>query len=203
MPNVLITAFEPYDRWKENSSWLALVALTRDLPSRPKIVTRRYPVDFEAVKRQLQADLGANYDFALHLGQSPSLGRIHLEAVGINIGGHSSQLPDQFGELIADGPAAYRSDLPLAEWSRLLRGEGIPAQVSYHAGVFLCNALLYLSLHYAQTQRLKTRSCFIHLPLAPQQVLHDRHDHSTLTSEVCAQGLHLILRELDRLPSTV
>ena len=25
MPTVLLTAFEPYDRWPENASWLALV----------------------------------------------------------------------------------------------------------------------------------------------------------------------------------
>ena len=32
MPSVLITAFEPYDRWRANSSWLTLVQLTQDLP---------------------------------------------------------------------------------------------------------------------------------------------------------------------------
>ena len=32
MKKVLVTAFEPYDRWKTNASWLALVHLTQDLP---------------------------------------------------------------------------------------------------------------------------------------------------------------------------
>jgi len=36
MTRVLITAFEPFDRWSENSSWLALVELTRSLPESPK-----------------------------------------------------------------------------------------------------------------------------------------------------------------------
>ena len=76
MTTVLITAFEPYDRWPENASWLALLELTRDLPPEPKVVTRRYPVDFASARTRLFEDLAANYDFALHLGQSPGSSRV-------------------------------------------------------------------------------------------------------------------------------
>jgi pyroglutamyl-peptidase len=196
--SILITAFEPYDRWPENSSWLALVELTRDLPAEPKVVTRRYPVDFEQARSRLFEDLSADYDFALHLGQAPGIGRIHLEAVGINVGGHSSLLPDQFQPLVADGPAAYRSSLPLADWAGQIRQLGIPCQVSYHAGTYLCNALLYLTHHIAREQRLKTRTAFIHLPLAPQQVLSERADVPTLPSVMCAEAVRLIVSQLCR-----
>lgn len=197
MPTVLITAFEPYDRWSENSSWLALMALTREIPGSPRVVTRRYPVDFEKAKARLAEDLAANYDYALHLGQAPGIGRIHLEAIGLNIGGHSSQLPDQFGVLVDDGPVSYRTKLPLASWAGKIREEGIPAQVSYHAGTFLCNAVLYLSQHLAEKGRLKTRSTFIHLPLAPQQVFGERQDLPSLPPEMCADAIRVILRQLD------
>src|SRR5688572_14625974 len=173
MPTVLLTAFEPYDHWLENSSWLALVELTRQLPPGPKIVTRRYPVDFDAARAKLQDDLTADYDFAFHLGQAPGISRIHLEAMGINISGHSSQTPDQYQPLVPGGPAAHQTALPLANWSKSIRELGIPCQVSYHAGTYLCNALLYLTHHFAQQQRLKTRATFIHLPLAPQPVLSE------------------------------
>jgi len=196
MSFVLITAFEPYDRWPENSSWLALVELTRNLPPESKVVTRRYPVDFEQARSRLFDDLAADYDFVLHLGQAPGIGRIHLEAVGINVGGHSSLLPDQFQPLVAEGPAAYRSSLPLADWAGRIRQLGIPCQVSYHAGTFLCNALLYLTHHIAREQRLKTQAAFIHLPLAPQQVLGDRQDVPSLPSAHCAEAVRLIVRSL-------
>src|SRR5437764_12607628 len=104
MRRVLITAFEPYDRWSENSSWLALVELTRNLPESSQVVTRRYPVDFEMAKHRLREDLAADYDYALHLGQAPGIGRIHLEAIGLNMGGQSSQLPDEFCPLAPEGP---------------------------------------------------------------------------------------------------
>jgi pyroglutamyl-peptidase len=196
MPTVLITAFEPYDRWPENSSWLALVELTRDLPSDVKVVTRRYPVDFEAARARLADDLAADYDFALHLGQAPGISRVHLEMIGINIGGHSSQTPDQHQPLVPGGPPAYQSALPLAEWAARIREFGIPCQVSYHAGTYLCNALLYLTHHIAQQRRLKTRAAFIHVPLAPQQVLTERQDWPSLPSTQCAEAIRCILREL-------
>ena len=86
MKTVLLTAFEPYDQWATNASWLALVELARDLPERPRIVTRRYPVDFALLRERLAADLQGNYDYALHLGQAPGTSRLRLEAVGLNFG---------------------------------------------------------------------------------------------------------------------
>jgi pyroglutamyl-peptidase len=198
MLRVLITAFEPFDRWSENSSWLALLELTRELPDSPKVVTRRYPVDFVKAKERLSEDLAANYDFALHLGQSSQIGRIELEAIGLNVGGEPGQPPDEFQSLVTGGPAAYRTPLPLDRWAALLREDGIPAQVSYHAGTYLCNALLYLSQHIAAQKRLKTRSTFIHLPLAPSQVLGERQDWPSLPSEMGARGIRLILSDLVR-----
>src|SRR3990172_537878 len=53
MSSLLITAFEPYDRWDQNSSWLTLMELVRELPASPVITTRRYPVDFSAVRSLL------------------------------------------------------------------------------------------------------------------------------------------------------
>lgn len=200
MTTILLTAFEPYDRWTENASWLALVEFTRelarDLPAGAKVVTRRYPVDFEAVRANLADDLAADYDYALHLGQAPGISRIHLESIGINVGGHSSQTPDQYQPLVAGGPAAYQTALPLSEWSSQIRGLGIPCQVSYHAGTYLCNALLYLTHHVIATGRLKTKAAFIHLPLAPEQVLAERQDWPSLPSALAAEAIRSIVRDL-------
>jgi pyroglutamyl-peptidase len=196
MPSVLLTAFEPYDRWSDNSSWLALVELTREPLPELKVVTRRYPVDFERVRPRLADDLAANYDYVLHLGQAPGISRVHLEAIGINVGGHSSQTPDEFQPLVPGGPPAYQSKLPLARWSQQIREAGIPCQVSYHAGTYLCNALLYLTHHLAATTGLKCQAAFIHLPLAPQQVLAERQDWPTLPPFTAAEAIRHILNDL-------
>jgi pyroglutamyl-peptidase len=196
MTTVLLTAFEPYDRWEANASWLALMELTRELPSQPKIVTRLYPVDFRAARTKLSEDLAGNFDYALHLGQAPGSGAIRLEAIGLNIGGSSRQLPDEFHPLAADGPVAYQSTLPLARWAAQIRRAGVPAQVSYHAGTYLCNAMLYLSHYLSAQMGLKTRACFVHLPLATTQVLDERADTPSLATSMSAAAVRLILSEL-------
>jgi pyroglutamyl-peptidase len=198
MKSVLITAFEPYDRWPVNASWEALVALTRELPEQPKIVTRRYPVDFGLTRQKLADDLAGDFDFALHLGQAPGSARIHLEAVAINVAGHSQQSPDEFQPLVPDGPAAYRTKLPLADWAGQLRAAGIPVQVSYHAGTYLCNAIYYLTQHMAAERGLKTQAAFIHIPMTPAQVLADRSDVPSLPTAMCVEGIKLILAAIDQ-----
>jgi pyroglutamyl-peptidase len=196
MASVLITAFEPYDRWKTNASWLALIQLTQNLPAEPQITTRLYPVDFAVMKERLSEDLQAGYDYALHLGQAPGSGRVALEAIGLNIGGSSSQTADQFRPIVEEGPVAYRSPLPLADWSVKLRRAGIPAQVSFHAGTFLCNATLYYSCYLAERLSLATQSAFIHLPLDLSQTAGQLQDMPSLPASVSAAGLQLILEDL-------
>lgn len=191
--SVLITAFEPYGTWKENSSWLCLLELTRSLSDLSAITTRRYPVDFELARERLERDLEANYDLVLHLGQSPGAGHIHLEAVGLNIGGTPDQSPEDFATLAPDGMVAYRSILPLGEWAAQIRDAGIPCQVSYHAGTYLCNAMLYWSHYFAEQRGLKTRATFIHLPLETSQLLAERRDMPSLPASMTAAAVRMLL----------
>lgn len=196
MPRVLITAFEPYDCWTANSSWLALVQLTYNLPTEPAVTTRLYPVDFAKVKQRLAKDLEANYDYALHLGQAPGSTRIQLESVALNVGGSALQSPDQFRELIEGGPVAYRSPLPLGKWASMLRQAGIPAETSYHAGTYLCNAALYFSCYLAEQMALNTRSAFIHLPLDVSQTASQDQHLAALPASMSAAALRMILDEM-------
>lgn len=196
MPNILITAFESYGGWSENSSWLALVEFTKQLTPAANVTTRLYPVDFDSVAKLLRRDLEADYDFALHLGQAPGSASIKLEAIGLNVGGRSEQRPEEFRELVEAGPVAYRSSLPLADWSNVLRAEGIPTTVSYHAGSFLCNATLYLSQHFSDTMNLKTQSAFIHLPLAYSQTAKQGKELSAMPSIMAGQALELVVKQL-------
>lgn len=198
MTSVLITAFEPYDRWTTNSSWLTLVKLTQDLPGEPSITTRLYPVDFAAVKEKLANDLKANYDFALHLGQSPGAPCIQLEAFGINVGGSSKHPPEEYRPLVEGGPTAYRSPLPLGDWALRLREAGIPAQISYYAGTYLCNATLYFSCYIAERLALSTRAAFVHLPLDLSQTANQAQGMASLPAVTSAAALRLILEEMAR-----
>jgi pyroglutamyl-peptidase len=196
MTTVLITAFEPYGQWDTNASWLCLMELTRQLPAAPVLTTRRYPVDFVSTRERLEADLRGNYDFALHLGQAPGSAAIRLEQFAVNIGQLPGQSAEEFFPLCTGGPAAYRSTLPLDDWSRRLRSAGIPAAVSHHAGTYLCNATLYWSHYLAERHGWKTRSAFVHLPLETSQCLGGGAIQPSLPAAMMAQGVLTILDEL-------
>jgi len=196
MANVLLTAFAPYGEWEQNASWLAVVELTKDLPPQPEVTTRLYPVDFDAALSQLSSDLESDYDYVLHVGQAPGSARVQLEAIGVNVAGRVDQHPDDFEPLSPSGAAAYRSALPLKDWAHKIRDHGVPANVSYHAGTYLCNAVLYWTHYVAQQQGLKTTAAFIHLPLATSQVLASRSAEPSLPATTSAQALRVILDAL-------
>jgi pyroglutamyl-peptidase len=186
---VLITAFEPYDRWPENSSWLALADLTRWYDGTAEIKTRRYPVDLTRMSESLRKDLQANFDLAIHLGQSPGSTLIKLEAVGLNVRSDGSPL-------ILDAPEAYRSPLQLVRCHESLIDAGIPSEISHHAGTYLCNAALYLSQHYASSFGLRTRSLFVHIPLSPAQAAHDKGRLASMSTPMASAAVAIIVEQL-------
>lgn len=197
---VLLTAFEPYDQWTTNSSWLALVEMLKEFPSAGTLVTRRYPVDLHALQEKLRQDLQRDFDVVLHLGQSPGASSIKLEAIALNAAGCLDERGAELDEIIPGGPVAYRSSMPLGRWAELLRSNHIPSVISYHAGTFLCNAIMYLSHHELQVRAKKhPRSCkvgFVHLPLATEQVASRSQSLPSLPLSTLARAVRLLVEDL-------
>ena len=189
MRKILLTAFEPYDRWPENSSWLALMDLTNWFDGPVELVTRRYPVDLSAMSERLRNDLQLGFDLAIHLGQSPGSTLVKLESVGLNLRSDGSPL-------IQGAPEAYRSPLPLAPIAESLVEAGIPAMLSHHAGTYLCNAALYLSQHYASAFGMPTKSAFVHLPLAPAQAAKDGNGLASMSTPMASASVAMLLAQL-------
>ncbi len=193
MQRVLLTSFEPYAEWQENSSWLALQHFAREMPRRPQITTRRYPVDFSLLRQRLEEDLANDFDVALHLGQAPGQEQLCLEAVGLNIARHSDAAGDDGFSLADNGALAYRSRLPLGTWAVDLCREGIPARVSYHAGTYVCNAALYLGHYLAEQCGLRTRTTLLHVPLDVTQVAGRPERHASMPAAMAARAVRRLI----------
>lgn len=194
MSSVLITAFEPYDIWSTNASWLTLVELTRSLPSRHNVTTRLYPVNYGGLRQRLEADFQREFDVVLHLGQSPGASSIHFEAVALNVASERNDL--ESWPLAEDGPLAYRSELPLAELVKAVRAVQIPATISYHAGTYLCNAAMYWS-HYLAAQRgYRTQATMIHLPLETGQIVAHSAKMPSLPASVMATAVQRVIERI-------
>lgn len=196
MSRALVTAFEPYDIWNENASWLTLVELTKDLPENPSLTTRRYPVDYDQLRQRLATDLAMGFDYVLHLGQAPGSCGVRLETVGINQATNDSGSSTGCVPLIEDGPMAYRTGLPAIALRDALIAANIPAEVSTHAGTYLCNAALYLAHHVIAAEGLTTKAMFIHLPLDVPQAAKHPTEIASLPASVSAEAIRIILREL-------
>ncbi len=190
---ILLTAFEPYDQWEQNSSWEVLVEYLRVRGTVPDIVTRRYPVDLQQLQTRLEDDLKRGFDVVLHLGQAPGISQIHLETIAINVAGMTHVTGNAFGELLTNAPVAYRSNLPVGQWAAELRRLGIPTSVSYHAGTYLCNAVMYLSLHWFESNKKDGRVGFIHLPLTHEQVLNSGRTMPSLSKQDMSRAIQFIL----------
>ena len=99
---------------------------------------------------------------------------------------------------VAGAPEAYRTQMPLDRWAHLLQQRSIPAQVSYHAGTYLCNAIMFLSHHWMAQAGQSTPVGFIHLPLTTQQVAQAQRPLPSLPVETLAQAVTLVLDDLER-----
>lgn len=191
VPRVLVTAFEPYGPYPTNASSAALDHIEAESVLGIQLATRRYPVDFARIAGLVASDLAEGYDIVLHLGQAPGRGRLDLEAVALNLGCEPDQPLAQ--PLAPDLPLAYRSTLPLDRWAARLKAEGHDTAVSYHAGLYLCNACLFWSLHTSLQLGLPTRSAFVHIP---PTVAQTPHAAVTWPTEKSAAAVRSLLRTI-------
>ena len=190
---ILLTAFEPYDQWDTNSSWDALTELLKHRGLPDGITTRRYPVDLDKLTERLSVDLEKRFDAVLHLGQAPGTCAVHLETIAINVAGVTYTPGGLFGPILKDGPVGYRSQMPLAQMSTVLKTAGIPCSISYHAGTYLCNAILYLSHHWHAVRGREVPVGFAHLPLTIEQTVAAGREMPGLPTSELAKAIELLL----------
>ena len=97
---------------------------------------------------------------------------ITVERVAINV--DDARIADNQGQqpvdvpIVADGPAAWFSTLPIKAMVMAMRNAGIPASVSQTAGTFVCNHVMYGLLHKLRDAPA-VKGGFIHIPYLPQQ----------------------------------
>ena len=115
-------------------------------------------------------------ELVMCLGQAGGRAELSIERVALNV--DDARIPDNLGRqpidsaVVADGPAAYFSTLPIKAIARDVRAAGIAAAVSNSAGTFVCNHVFYALMHrLATTAALaNARGGFMHVPYTPQQV---------------------------------
>ena len=171
MKKLLITGFEPFGGETINPSWEAVSHLPEYIGGYA-ITKLLIPVVFgEAAKRVTEAVEEIKPDVIISVGQAGGRNAITPELVAINL--RHATIPDNNGNkpqdesIVEDGEAAYFSDLPVRKMSDAIKDSGISSSVSYSAGAYVCNDVLYTLLDRYKGE--KTRVGFIHIPYSKEQ----------------------------------
>lgn len=174
LPKVLLTGFEPFGGDAENPSREIVHALQGRRIGGHRIVGAVLPVEFSRTLPALDALLRKHKPaLVIALGLAGGRDGIGLERVAINL--VDARIPDNRGDqpvdvpVVAGGPAAYFSTLPLKSMLQALQAHGTAASISQTAGTFVCNQVFYALMHRLATRHQRTRGGFIHVPFLPQQ----------------------------------
>ena len=193
---ILITAFEPFGPWITNASQLAVAEFLPHYAGQAELVVQHYPVRFAGLEQLLCADL-ADVDAALLIGQSSRAGALELETVALNVYGETEESTGPFACLSPTGPLALASQVPLERWCRALAAADIPAEISHHAGTYLCNAAYYYALAGCADGGQHKPVAFVHVPLAPQQHPPPKPQGAPLATSTSARALQVLVELLE------
>ena len=170
---VLVTGFTPFGGEQINPSWEAVKRLPERI-GEMTITKREIPTEFDAACAALRAAMDElQPDAVLAVGQYGGANGIRVERVAVNL--RDARIADNAGAkpvdepVVPGAPDAYFATLPTRRIIEKLRERDIPAQLSYSAGTFVCNNLLYCALHESAQKFPATRCGFVHVPYLPEQ----------------------------------
>ena len=172
---ILITGFEPFGGEAINPAWEAVKRLP-DRTGGAQLIKLEVPTAFSLCGPAVEAAIDAHRpDAVLCVGQAGGRACVTVERVAINLA--DAAIPDNEGEspvdvpIRPDGPAADFATLPVKAIVQHIRANGLPCQLSYTAGTYVCNCLMYQVLHLAAAQYPQMRAGFIHVPFIEAQVV--------------------------------
>ena len=196
---LLVTAFEPFGGETRNGSREALLLLPETIGG-ARLVKRTLPVAFAAAPARLLSILAEERpDAVLCLGQAGGRRALTPERVAVNL--MDARIPDNEGAqpedepVIPGAPAAYFATLPVKAMTEAIRAAGLPAELSYSAGSFVCNAVLYALLDAQARAYPQMRGGFLHLPWLAEQAAA-REGAFGLTREELARGAEAACRTI-------
>lgn len=203
---LLLTGFAPFGGETVNPSWLAVKALDGRRIAGHRIVARELPVEFGVSLKRMRALLREHRPaMVIAVGQAGGRPALSLERIAINV--DDARIPDNGGRqpvdapVVADGPAAYFTTLPVKAMRAAITAADIPVEVSQTAGTFVCNHVFYGLMHALRRSR-RVRAGFIHVPYSTEQAA-GRPGVPALSIDAMVEGLRIAIATALRTPVDV
>ena len=189
---ILVTGFDPFGGEPINPAIESVKRLPDNIAG-AEIVKLEIPtVRKKSLEKIEKAINEHNPDVILSIGQAGGRFDISIERVGINL--DDFRIPDNEGNQIIDEPIfpdgenSYFVKLPVKAMVQNVQKNNIPASVSYTAGTFVCNHVLYGVLYLIEKKYKGKKSGFIHIPFLPQQVV-DKRNMPSMELKTIVKGL--------------
>ena len=171
MKKLLITGFEPFDNETINPSWDAVTRLPDEIGGY-RLTKLLIPVLFrQSAEQVIDTANKLQPDVILCIGQAGGRSSITPEMLGINL--RHATIPDNNGyqpidePIVVGGETAHFTTLPVRKIAESIKANGLPSQVSYSAGAYVCTEVIYTLLDYYKNT--ETRVGFIHVPYSTEQ----------------------------------
>ena len=172
---ILVTGFDPFGGETVNPAYEAVKMLPEQIAG-AEIIKLEIPTVFSkssvAVEEGIQK---YNPDIVINVGQAGGRSHITIEQVAINLA--DARIPDNAGEqplneaLQPDGDTAYFATVPIRAMVKHVQEHGLPCSISYTAGTYVCNCLMYNVLYMTQKKYPNIKAGFIHVPFATSQLI--------------------------------
>lgn len=192
---LLITGFDPFGGQPVNPSWEAVRRLPNEIGDYTLTKLRIPTVFGAAAQAVLKTAQSVQPDVILSIGQAGGRSAVTPEVVGLNL--REAGIPDNAGNqpsarpVVEGAPAAYFATVPVREMVRAINAAGLPGALSYSAGVYVCNDVLYTLLHHFDGT--PTRVGFIHVPFLPEQA---QNGQPSLTLDQMTRALECAIQAL-------
>jgi pyroglutamyl-peptidase len=182
---ILVTGFNPFGSEPVNPAFEA-VKLIPDRIGGAEIVKLEIPTVFGKCDLVVEEAIREHKpDAVLSVGQAGGRFDITVERVAINIA--DGRIPDNEGNqpidqvIREDGESAYFASLPVKAMVQAIRKRGIPASVSYTAGSYVCNYIMYCVLYSIAKRHPAMKGGFMHVPFMTSQGVDKPNNTPTMS----------------------
>lgn len=190
---ILITGFDPFGGETINPAYEA-VKLLPDKIAGANIIKLEIPTVFSKSTIAIEEGIKKyNPDVVISVGQAGGRSSVTIEKVAINLA--EARIPDNAGEqpmdtpLREDGETAYFTTLPIKAMVQNVREKGFPCHISYTAGTYVCNSVMYQTLYLTKKYYPHIKAGFIHVPYEAGQVVDKANGTPFMSLEMIAKSL--------------
>ncbi|MBB6698307.1 pyroglutamyl-peptidase I [Clostridium algidicarnis] len=196
---ILVTGFDPFGGENINPALEAVKKISDNIDG-VEIIKIEVPTVFKKSIDTLDKAIEAHKpDVVLCVGQAGGRFDITPEKVAINL--DDARIKDNEGNnpidepIFKDGETAYFSSLPVKAIVKNIKENNIPSSVSYSAGTFVCNHIMYGLLYLIDKKYKNVKGGFIHVPFIPSQVLEKKNMPSMALEDI-TKGLEFALKAI-------